>query len=232
MEGFTYVDIFATKGIEYLLVIGALLLFVPFIRLLTSSPKGTSAYEAIASTASSIRDWFRFPEEIYYHQGHSWVLPEGDGIVKVGLDDFAAKLLGRVKGVVLPEVGSSVEQGEEAWRLDVDSKSVPMLSPISGEVVEVNEEISRSPETISVDPYEKGWLLKVRARKAKKDLKNLLFGRMSRAWLNETVDALREMMGHDLGVVCQDGGVPVDGMARSLDKENWDKIVKSFFLVE
>ena len=77
MEGFTYVDIFATKGIEYLLVISVLLLFIPFWRMV--SRPAAAIYEAAEGIIPAISSWFHLPEEkIYYHQGHSWAMPEGD----------------------------------------------------------------------------------------------------------------------------------------------------------
>jgi glycine cleavage system H protein len=88
MEGFTYVDIFATKGIEYLLVISVLVLFIPFWRMVSRPAR--AIYEAAESVVPAISEWFHFPEEkVYYHQGHSWAMPESGNVVRVGIDDFA-----------------------------------------------------------------------------------------------------------------------------------------------
>jgi glycine cleavage system H lipoate-binding protein len=230
MEAFTYVDVFATKGAEYLLVIGFLMTFVLFWRVL-NRPAGTALElsPALAATGA-MTDWFRLANDAYYHQGHSWATPEADGVVRVGIDDFAQKLLGTVKSLGLPEVGTQVEQGERGWKLGVDSKFIDVLAPMSGEVVAVNEEVLNSPALINQDPYQKGWLMKLRPARIQADLKNLLSGKLAEAWLEETTNLLRGRVSHELGTVLQDGGVPVSGIARDLSPDNWDEIAMDFLM--
>jgi len=227
MEGFIYEDIFATKGIEYLLVIGYLLVLVVFWKFLN---RRSAAGGRASVRAMPVLDWFQLKDGFYFHQGHTWAVPEGGGVVRVGMDDFAQKLLGEPVSVELPDIGSSMEQGSKGWRLVIDSKSVEMLSPVNGEVLEVNEEVLRSPESVCGDPYGKGWLMKVKVSRMKSDLKNLLSGRLAAAWMEETVDRLRRTTAGDLGLVLQDGGVPVAGFARNLSPDKWHEIAVEFLL--
>jgi len=92
MEGFSYVDIFATKGIEYLLVIGFLGLLVFFWRFLVTPSKSALEFE-FESAVPDVTEWFKIMDGLFYHKGHSWAMPEGDNIVKIGMDDFAQKLI-------------------------------------------------------------------------------------------------------------------------------------------
>lgn len=230
MEGFTYVDIFATKGVEYILVISALLLFIPFWRMV-SRPAG-AVVEAVEGIVPAIGEWFHLPtEKIYYHQGHSWALPGGDRLVTVGIDDFAQKLIGKIDAVQLPEIGSEVTQGEKAWRLQAGSKAIDMLSPVDGKVVQINEALLRSPERINRDPYGESWLMKVQSPKMSANLKNLLTGGLVGRWMEGVKENLFSRMNYNLGAVSQDGGVPVEGIARHLDRERWDEIAKEFLLI-
>jgi glycine cleavage system H protein len=230
MDGFTYVDIFATKGIEYLLVIGALLLFIPFWRMVSSS--GTTVQNMVESVVSAGDGWFHLPEgKIFYHQGHSWVIPESSDIVRVGIDDFAQKLVGRIDAVKFPQVGAKVAQGEKAWSLLVGSKSIDMLSPVNGKVVAINQNLIGAPENIGKDPYGQSWLLKVQTPNPSANLKNLLSGSLAKKWMDGIRESLFNRMNYNLGLLSQDGGVPVYGIARSLDPEKWDEIVKEYFLV-
>jgi len=229
MGGFTYVDIFATKGIEYLLVIGFLLVFIPFWRVLSRPAK--AVFKAAERIIPAITEWFRLPEGIYYHQGHAWALPEDSNVVKVGMDDFAQKLVGKIDTINMPTVGSTVTQGDKAWTLKVDSKSIDMLSPVDGEIMAINEELLNSPETISKDPYGESWLMKVKVPKVSANLKNLLSGKLAKRWMDEVRENLFSRMNYNLGAVYQDGGLPVDGMAKNLDREKWDEVVKEFFLI-
>lgn len=230
MEGFTYVNIFATKGIEYLLVISVLLLFIPFWRMVSRPAK--AIYEAAEIVVPAISEWFHFPEEkVYYHQGHSWAIPESDNVVRVGMDDFAQKLVGKIDAIKFPQVGSQVTQGEKAWSLLVGSKTIDMLSPVDGKILDINESLLSSPESISKDPYGQSWLMKVQAPKISSNLKNLLSGGLARKWMEGVRETLLARMNYRLGAVSQDGGVLVDGIARNLDQERWDEIVKEFFLI-
>ncbi len=230
MEGFSYVDLFATKGIEYVLVIGFLLMFIMYWRFLDKPAK--ALVRVAARPANTLYEWFHLAKNVYYHPGHSWAMPEDRNIVKVGIDDFAQRLLGKPDALELPGVGAQMEQGENGWKIQFDSKSIDVLSPVNGEVVAVNQEAVNSPELIGQDPYNKGWLLKVRVPKIKSNLKNLLSGKLAVAWMENTVQTLREQMTGELGVVMQDGGLPVSGFAKELAPDNWEEIAAEFFLTK
>jgi glycine cleavage system H lipoate-binding protein len=229
MTGFRYEDIFATKHLEYLVVIVFLILLILFWRLL-QKPTGKILETAGASTPSSAQ-WFYFPEGFYYHQGHSWAIPQGS-LIKVGIDDFAQKMIGRIDTVDITPVGSSIEQGGIGWRLTVDSKNIDMLSPIMGEVVEINKKVLENSEIINQDPYGEGWLMIVRPHNRDVNFKNLLTGKSAKACVEVSIDILIEGKGSNFGLMYQDGAAPVSGIARTLSPENWDSLVKNFFLTE
>ena len=227
MEGFSYVDIFATKGIEYLLIIGFLLLFIVFWRFLSRPAR--RVFEAAEKVVPVIQEWFSLPEEIYYHLGHSWAAPEGKNLVKVGVDDFAQKLVGKIDAVQLPGIGSTIHQGDTGWTLKADSKTVEMLSPVDGKVVAINEKLASSPENINKYPYV-SWLMQVESPRFPINKKQLVSGTLARRWMEEVREKLLSKMNYNLGLVYQDGGLLVDGMAKSLDQGKWDEIAKEFFL--
>lgn len=228
MDGFSYVDIFATKGIEYLMVISFLLLFVVFWKFLSRPAR--RVFEAAERFVPAFNEWFRLPEGLYYHMGHSWAAPEGGYTVKVGIDDFAQKLVGKIDAIHLPDVGTTLHQGDKAWALKVDSKTVEMLSPVDGKVVAINEKVVRSPEDINQSPYA-SWLLEVESPRFRVNKNQLVSGSLAKRWMEEVREKLLSKMNYNLGLVYQDGGVLVDGMAKHLSKDNWDEIAKEFFLV-
>lgn len=234
MEIFRYVDIYATKGIEYLIVIGFLAMFVFFCRYLAARTG-----EAGGGRHPEIVEWFRVPGGLHFHQGHSWMRDEGGAAVRVGIDDFAQKLVGKVDAVDLPEPGTWLAQGEEGWTLRTHSTPIPMLSPVDGEVVAVNPGILRSPELLNRDPFGDGWLLKVRPSRLASNRKNLLSGNLARKWVEEALHDLRVHSGaglgplyQDGGIPIQDGGLPVNGIARALDGAHWETLVRRHFLTE
>lgn len=229
MTGFHYEDLFATKQFEYLLVIGFLALLVIFWRFMQKPAR--NAHPVARMPVPSLAEWFQLPQGFYYHQGHSWALPEGS-LIRVGIDDFAQKMIGHIDAVGAPPVGSSLEQGGVGWTFNVDSKTIDMLSPVKGEVVEVNKGAFENPELLNQDPYGQGWLMKIRPSEWKENFRNLLTHSLARAWTGMSVDALMQRMGGELGPVYQDGGTPVSGIARAVDPDDWDNLVRKFLLTD
>ena len=227
MEGFSYVDIFATKHIEYLLVIGFLLLFTVFWRFLSKPAR--AVLRATERVVPVINEWFSLPEEIFYHLGHTWAAPERKNLVKVGMDDFAQRLVGKINAVEVPGIGTTLRQGDKAWTLKVGSKTVDMLSPVDGKIMAINEEILNSPENINKYPYV-SWLMEVESPRFSVNKKQLLSGALAKKWMDGVKENLLSRMNYNLGLVYQDGGTLVDGMAKNLDREKWDEIAKDFFL--
>jgi len=234
MEGFSLVDIYSTKGIEYLI---AAVFFFGFLALqryiLTAAP----GKEKTSGLLAGLPAWFRVPDGYGFHQGHTWMKvdllsPGRQRLVKVGLDDFAQKLIGKVDGVVLPAVGSRLRQGDKGWSLMVGAEAIPMLSPVDGEVVAVNDAVLRSPGILSRDPYGEGWLLKVKSDRIAADTRNLLSGKVARAWMETSLDNLHPIRQEGVGPVMQDGGLPLDGIARILGGDQWADLAKTHLLTD
>lgn len=226
-----YVDIFATKGLEYLLVIVFLTSLLLFWRFLNRpGPSARRSAQAVAHGQPSV-EWFTMADDRYYHRGHSWVRPERESMAFVGLDDFAQRLLGEADEVLVPEPGAHLEQGGTGWKLRFGDRLISLLSPVEGEIVEVNQKVLQSPRLLNEDPYESGWVVKVRSARLPANLKNLLTGRLAGWWMQETVRSLRETMSAGPVPVLQDGGVPVSGIARAISADEWEDIAKEFLLI-
>jgi glycine cleavage system H lipoate-binding protein len=230
MEGIKYVDIFATKGVEYIVAIIFLIMLIFFWRWLNKPVVKAVATRKTTGTRVSLVDWFRLADDFYYHQGHSWLKRENDNTVLVGIDDFAQKLVGKPAQINLPPVGSRLQQGERGLQLNVAGKTVDFLSPVDGEVIEVNQIAIKSPGIINQDPYKSGWLLKIKSDKININLRNLLSGNVARAWIQDTVNKLSMRISDNYGVVMQDGGTITNGFVRELAPDNWDEVVKEYFL--
>jgi len=101
------------------------------------------------------------PAELKYTKDHEWAKIDDD-IVTVGITDYAQGQLGDVVYVDLPEVGREVSQNDTFGSIEAVKAVADMYSPVSGEVVEVNQAISNAPEKINQDPYGEGWMVKIR----------------------------------------------------------------------
>jgi glycine cleavage system H lipoate-binding protein len=225
-------DFMATKGVEYLLCIGYLLLLIPFWSYFFGAREARrrQPLRHAVRPETAMRNWFEVPDGIGFHPGHTWAVPEGHGVFRVGLDDFAQRLVGKPSDLFVPPVGSVVEQGESAVDVGVDGHAVHVVSPLRGEVVEVNAEVLQRPGLLNDDPYGRGWLMKVQVPRPEAAAKGLLTGAVARAWMDEAAARLDRLMGPSLGPVLQDGGVPVSGFARELSPGRWQDIAADLLL--
>ena len=103
------------------------------------------------------------PQELKYAASHEWVRSEGNGVYTVGITEHAQDLLGDMVFVELPEVGDSVAQGDDVAVAESVKAASDIYAPISGEIVEVNEALGDSPETVNSAPYTDGWMFKIKA---------------------------------------------------------------------
>ncbi len=101
------------------------------------------------------------PAELRYASSHEWARLEDDGSVVVGITDHAQDALGDVVFVELPEVGATVAMGAECAVVESVKAASDIYAPISGEIVEINENLEDAPETINADPYGDGWMFRI-----------------------------------------------------------------------
>ena len=102
------------------------------------------------------------PSELRYATSHEWVRNEGDGIVTVGITEHAQELLGDMVFVELPEVGDGVSTGDDVAVAESVKAASDIYAPVSGEIVEVNEELEDSPELVNSDAFGDGWMFKIK----------------------------------------------------------------------
>ena len=102
------------------------------------------------------------PSELKYSQEHEWVRVDDMGMAVIGITDHAQELLGDMVYVELPEVGDNVAVGDEAGVVESVKAASDIYAPISGEIVEVNVDLADSPENVNTEPYDSGWLFKMR----------------------------------------------------------------------
>ncbi|MES9966330.1 MAG: glycine cleavage system protein GcvH [Sedimenticola sp.] len=113
------------------------------------------------------------PSELKYTKSHEWIRDEGDGTVTIGITEHAQELLGDLVFVELPEEGASVEAGSECAVVESVKAASDVYSPVTGEVIGVNEALADAPETVNEDAFGDGWMFKVRLNDAT-ELEDLL----------------------------------------------------------
>ena len=186
--------------------------------------------DALPRLAPSLVCGFQVPENLRYHPGHTWALSESPTLVRVGMDDFAVKLAGKVAAITLPQRGQWLRQGQKVCTLHRDGVAVDMVSPIEGSVSDVNDSLAGNPELARTDPYGEGWLLTVQSPDAKTNFKNLLGGALARWWTEESAGRLQRKMPMLAGALAQDGGVAVHNLEEHIPDKDWAALTREFFL--
>ncbi|MBN2619886.1 glycine cleavage system protein GcvH [candidate division WOR-3 bacterium] len=119
---------------------------------------------------------YNVPEDLYYHDDNAWVKVESDGSVTVGMDDFYQKQAGDTTYIDLPFEGDSVSQGETCGKIQSSKWVGKLVSPISGEIIEVNSELENDCRLINKDPFNAGWIMKIKPTNLEEELKKLAHG--------------------------------------------------------
>jgi glycine cleavage system H protein len=175
-------------------------------------------------------DGFLVPENLSYHSGHSWLVTERQNTVRVGADEFAAALLGKVEKIELPKPGQWIRQGQKVVAFYKDGQKTEMVSPTEGEVMEINTEIVKNPALLRQDPYGKGWLVSVHVPDEESTGRNLVPPALVRGWMREAVERLYALQPRLAGAVAADGGRPAEDLLRALPDVNWKEATSGYFL--
>jgi len=230
MSTHDFLSVYDAKVMEYLLAVTYLALFVPMWRFVQGGAAASVAVRApLQVPASAARQaqalgWFSVPADVALHAGHAWARASAEGVLTVGIDDFAQKLIDPER-VVLPRTGDHVIQGRPAFAVGDTVTTVPVLSPVDGEVVEVN------PKASLRDPYGAGWLFKVKLPEAARAAQ-LMAGEKAREYLERAAQALSLRMNPELGYVLQDGGTPIHGIAKALAGDAWSNLARHYLQTE
>jgi glycine cleavage system H protein len=183
-----------------------------------------------ASVGGDFVGGFRVPQTVGYHPGHSWLLRERKNVVRVGADEFAAALLGKIEKIELPKPGTWVRQGQKILSFYRDGLKTEMVSPTEGEVKEVNAEVIGNPAVLRQDPYGKGWLLSVHVPDEENTGRNLVPKGLVATWMRDAVERLYSAQPVLAGAVAADGGRPADDVLAALPDANWKDMTTEFFL--
>ncbi len=168
------------------------------------------------------------PSGYYLHVGHAWVKIEDNNYVRVGIDDFASRLLGVFDSIEVPLTGKEVSQGVpllKAWQGD---NFVKFKSPVSGVVTESNPVIRTSCSIVNKAPYTDGWIMRVHCKNLKKDLKNLLFMNNSIDFMKQEMENLMTVLENETGLMAADGGTLGNDLYGSVPGLFWNKLIRRF----
>ncbi len=167
---------------------------------------------------------FTFREDYYYTPNHIWMKIEGE-VVKIGIDEFASRIIGRIDRIDFPS-RDVIAKGSECFGLGSGNRIVRMKLPVEANIVEKNETLSSDASSISVDPHNRGWLLKIKL--SKEVVGDMMKGTKAKEWLEKEFDRLHEDLEEKVGITIADGGELAPDLQDRLTDVQWDNLIKKF----
>ena len=168
------------------------------------------------------------PLGYYLHSGHTWAKIEDGNIVRIGIDDFASRILGKFTSIETLLMGKQVFQGKNAIHISRNGHKASFLSPISGVITQVNSQVISNPGLINQDPYTDGWILSLYCPDLKQDLKQLMFMDSSKSFMNGEVKNLYAFLEEETNLAAADGGSLGSDLFGNLPGISWDGLLKRF----
>jgi len=225
MESFTYTNIFATKGIEYLLIISFFLVFVPFYNFL----------KEVEGPLFSLAN-VRLPRGVFFDRTHTWAYLKSAGQVQVGIDDFLAALTGPVSLRLVKQTGDIIERGDHLATLSSAQKNLKIYSPVSGTLKTINKSALRHFSKRTNNDFTENWLFDVQPKRWDMEKSMLILGEKAQQWIRQEHNRLRDVLAfaeqkYNLDVqpvLLQEGGEIVDHVLESLSSEIWEEFQSEF----
>jgi len=233
MDGFTYDNLFATKGIEYIIIIAFLLLIIPFWVLLNKPLAVNKKLRSALSTLSA--SILRIPQGIFFSNNHTWAHMQKSGDARIGLDDLLLHLTGPVKLTMIRGAGATVSKGEVVSEICHDGRRLIIASPVSGEIVAVNHIAENDPSILNSDPYGKGWIYSIRPSAWIAETGSFHLASEANTWFKKELERFRDFVARsasrytpEVQPVLQDGGELLDNPLAAMPAEVWDDFQEEF----
>jgi len=173
---------------------------------------------------------FSIPQGYSFHPGHTWVMKEADENTRVGLDTFAANLIGKIDHVETVGPNRWIRQGQKLATVSSGGVSIDLMSPVEGVITATNQDLLLDPALAGKDPYKSGWLAIIKSPDFAINQKNLVQGAMVAPWMQNNVTRLNAMVTQLSPALAQDGGTPASGLLGQVTVDIRQKLLKEFFL--
>jgi len=234
MDGFTYTNIFDTKGIEYLVIITFFAVLVLFWTLLNKHVQIRNRIQkALGSiTAKSLK----IPQGIFFSENHTWTFMGRSGVAKIGLDDLLMHITGEVKFTNLRNQGDKISKGDLLAEINQKGKILKIFSPVSGDIVDTNPILKNNPELLNEDPYQKGWMYEIKPSNWVGDTNGYYLAGEATGWIEKELEMFKEFLSisneqitpDTPNFVMQDGGELRDHVLSDLPDEVWQQFQEDF----
>lgn len=167
------------------------------------------------------------PAGVFVSNAHAWVSVHMNGLVRLGIDDFTQKTIGRIDSVELPASGATIRKGETLFSLRHGNHRLAVPAPVGGRVTGVNAELRERPELIKLKPYQLGWMCTMDPASLTEDLRDLKIGADAVSWYREEINRYGELIRAALRAREGEGKSVRNGKDEGLDDVTWEVFEKA-----
>lgn len=171
---------------------------------------------------------FEIPQGYYFHKGHTWVRIEEGASARIGMDDFALRLLGPLDAIRAPLIGKRIKRNNADIRVARGENQADILSPINGVVTACNVSLMEKGSTANDDPYSNGWVLMVQPDNLREDLGELMINRESEDFIRDETDELYRIVEEVSGPLAADGGSFSRDIFGNMPELEWARLTRVF----
>ncbi|MEA2030480.1 MAG: 2Fe-2S iron-sulfur cluster-binding protein [candidate division Zixibacteria bacterium] len=172
---------------------------------------------------------FSLIEDRNYFQGHTWAKTSKEH-TRVGLDDFAQKIIGGVsRAAFSAKPGDVVRRGDPALNVSNNGHSATMLFPVSGKIIHINPVLEDNPSLINEDCYDRGWLYMIKPTNSYEEKSSLIGPDEADQWTQDESDRLFSVLSDSKSAALSDGGELLHNFSRNLEEKDWERVTNSFF---
>ena len=189
-------------------------------------PKSVSSYERLLK--------FKLDEQRYVNAGHSWIKVLNQNQVRIGIDDIVATAFGAIDEVILPLPGEKVKRGASCGQVIQFEHIFSIVSPVSGRIIEINDELTKFPNQLTLDPLNKGWMMVIRPDNLEQDLKLCRSGDALMSWYLKEFKWFEYHLAkgfnqqcEQVGITLTDGGEISRNLRNHLPKDQYRQMIIS-----
>ena len=188
----------------------------------------------MADQDQPISEEFTIPGGVFISDAHCWLNLTQEGMARIGIDDFAKKVIGHIDDVELPNIGRVIKKNQVLFTVKQGNRPIPFKTPVSGKIVKINSDLPKDIDDLDITSYGKNWICTIDADNLDNDLKNLKIGKSAISFFQEEIQncqshikELWRKKDHDKGIASTNG--KIIGAVEKLDDTELGNIISKFF---
>jgi CheY-like chemotaxis protein/glycine cleavage system H lipoate-binding protein len=189
----------------------------------------------LPATYDFIKGEFSIPGGVFIAKNHTWLSIDQEGIARIGIDDFAKKIIGKIDAIEFPNLGMQVKKGQPLFTIRQGNRSVSFNSPITGKVSQINTLLKGNLSTLEVTPYDRNWVCALDTENIDEEIKEMYIGKSAITFYQNDIEKCKVLIKDLLKSEKPEGEYVAEdqiymGQIEELSDVNWQKVVSEFFI--